>query len=87
MKKPAAIPVITVEYANNVHRLMATSYHQAAPAGERLFRGHPHPVIRFEHTDAASAEKDAGTLRQYLEDCANGKRKDVEPQRKGWWED
>lgn len=89
MSKAAAIPVISVEQDidSGEFALYASSYGQTMPAGSRLFRGYPHPVIAFSHADAASAEKDAATLRQYLADCADGKRKDKEPPRRGWWED
>ncbi len=38
----------------------------ATPAGPRLFRGPPHPVIQFNHTTPEAAEADAVKLRAYL---------------------
>lgn len=39
----------------------------ATPAGPRLFRAAPHPRIAFDHATQAEAEKDAATLRKYLD--------------------
>ena len=74
-------PVITVSHDldEGVYRLYATSYHSTEPAGERLFRAEPWPVIKFEHATEAAAEKDAAVLRAYLADCASGKKKDKAP--------
>ncbi len=36
------------------------------PAGQRLFRAPPHPVIEFNHATMESAEGDAQKLRAYL---------------------
>lgn len=47
--------------------LYATSYGRTTPAGPRLFRDPPHPDIRFSHETNEAADKDAATLRQYLE--------------------
>lgn len=88
MSKTATVPEITVSHDldSGEFTLCASSYGQVMPAGERLFRGYPHPEIRFSHTTEDSANRDAATLRAYLADCAAGKRKDKEPPRKGWWE-
>lgn len=56
--------------------LYASSYGQTMPCGPRLFRASPFPAIAFSHTNQEDAEKDAATLRAYLEDCASGRRKD-----------
>lgn len=66
--------------------LMATSYGQTMPAGPRLFRGYPHPGVRFTHSEYAAAERDAAALRTYLAECASGKRKDRAPVGRGWWQ-
>jgi hypothetical protein len=50
----------------DTHVLMAHSHGRAAPAGPRLFRAPPWPVIQFKHTSREAAEKDAQTLREYL---------------------
>lgn len=78
-------PTITVESRPDGFYLAATSYNRTQPAGERLFRGEPWPVIHFSHATKEAAEKDATILREYLAACASGKVKDRE-QRKGWWE-
>lgn len=87
----AAIPVISVEQDldSGEFSLVATSYGQTMPCGPRLFRASPFPAIAFSHTSQESADRDAATLRQYLEDCASGKRKEkaAEQGRRGWWED
>lgn len=88
-KSPYTPPVITVAFDldSGSYDLMATSHRRTAPAGERLFRGYPHPEVRFSHDSEEAALRDAATLRSYLADCVAGKRKDVEPMRKGWWQD
>lgn len=78
-------PTITVESRADGFYLMATSYAQTQPCGERLFRGEPWPVIKFSHATREAAEADAAILRQYLADCASGKRPDRE-QKSGWWQ-
>lgn len=80
-------PTITVEHRpDGRFYLMASSYGQLMPAGERLLRGYPHPVIAFSHDTREAADKDAAVLRTYLAECASGKRKDTKPVGKGWWE-
>lgn len=46
--------------------LMAESYNQVVPAGPRLFRGPPHPAVRFTHESLSQAEADARAMRTYL---------------------
>ena len=88
MSKVAELPAISVAFDmdEGVYRIYASSYGQTTPAGERLFRGHPWPVVQFVHAEEAAALRDARTLREYLADCAAGKRKDKEPARRGWWD-
>lgn len=76
---PYQPPVISVEFnlETESYDLMATSYARTATAGERLFRSPPFPAIAFSHATEAAALKDAATLREYLEECASGKRKEV----------
>ena len=71
-------PQISVEFdlESESFVLMATNHGRTATAGERLFRSHPHPAIRFSHETKAAAEKDAAILRAYLQDCASGKRRE-----------
>lgn len=63
------LPIITVIFDEDdgLWTLYATSYGRTTPAGPRLFRAPPHPDIRFSHETAEAADKDAATLRQYLE--------------------
>jgi hypothetical protein len=42
-------------------------------AGQRLFRGPPHPQIQFRHASAELAEVDAGKLRSYLAQLSSKK--------------
>lgn len=65
----AAMPVISVAFDmdEGAHVIYAASYGQVMPAGPRLFRAPPHPAVRWSHEDAASAERDAATLRAYLD--------------------
>lgn len=39
---------------------------RAMPAGPRIFRGPPHPVVQFAHETKAAAERDAQKIREYL---------------------
>jgi hypothetical protein len=78
-------PIISVEQRGEDWMLMATNYNKTEPCGERLLRGEPWPAIQFRHSTKEAAEKDAALLREYLAECASGKRKDVEV-RRGWWE-
>jgi hypothetical protein len=48
-------------------RLYATDHGHTAIAGPRLFRAPPHPDIQFAHDSAQDAERDAATLRAYLD--------------------
>lgn len=82
-------PIISVSFDMDdmTYRLMATSVGGTAIAGERIFRGEPWPAIKWSHPDEQGAEKDAGVLRAYLEECATGKTKDSGPRAKGYWED
>jgi hypothetical protein len=75
---PYIPPAIHVEYELESESwvLMATSHSRTATAGERLFRGYPHPNVRFSHETKAAADKDAAILRAYLPDCAGGKRRE-----------
>ncbi len=69
-------------------RLMATSYSVTQPVGERIFRAEPWPEVAFVHPTQAEAEHDAQVLREYLEECASGKRKDKPTvSGRGWWQD
>jgi hypothetical protein len=65
----AEAPVITVslDMDEGVYRLMASSYGRTTPAGVRLFHAAPHPDIKFEHADEASALHDAAALTAYIE--------------------
>jgi len=87
----AIVPTISVEFDMESERfhLLASSYGQVMPVGPRLFRAAPYPHIAFEHQTQDAAEKDAATLRAYLDDCAAGRRKEKEskPVGRGWWED
>lgn len=58
---------------NEQWEIQATSYGRVQPAGPRLFRAAPHPDIAFSHADKAAAEKDAATLRRYLEELSQRK--------------
>ncbi len=61
---------ITIEQDFDTDRyvLMADCGRMSAmPAGPRLFRGPPHPLIQFSHATLAEAEQDAATLRRYLD--------------------
>lgn len=68
----AATPIISVSFDadEGTHTLQATSYGRTSPAGPRLFRAPPHPAIAFSHATSEQAEKDAATLREYLEGLA-----------------
>lgn len=65
----SALPQISLSFDSDSGEwvLMATSYHQTAPAGPRLFRAEPHPDVKWSHEDRGAAEKDAATLKAYLE--------------------
>jgi len=68
--------------------LMATSHERTATAGPRIFRAEPWPDVEFSHVTRSNAEAHATTLRNYLSDCASGKRKDsTKPIGRGWWQD
>lgn len=83
-------PEITVAYDMDSDRfqLMATNHQRTAIAGPRIFRAEPWPEVAFSHATQEAAERDAATLRSYLDDCASGKRKDRSGStKKGWWQD
>lgn len=62
-------PVISVfQSAADLFYLVATSYERTMPAGPRLFRGAPHPDIKFTHTMASEAQKHASMLQEYIND-------------------
>lgn len=79
-------PVITVDNVLGQWTLFATSYGRTAIAGPRIFRHEPWPEVEFRHATRETAEQHAITLREYLSDCASGKRNDKAPVGKGWWE-
>lgn len=62
-------PAITIAYDmdSETYILEATSYGRTTPAGTRLFRAPPHPDINFRHTEREAADKDAATLRAYID--------------------
>lgn len=70
----AALPQISISFDADTGEwaLQATSYGQTTPAGARLFRAEPWPDVKFSHEDRAAAEKDAATLRAYLERVWDG---------------
>jgi len=82
-------PIISIAYdmEEGCWQLFATSHGRTTIAGERIFRAEPWPDVRFRHPSEQEAERDAQTLRDYLDECASGKRKDVESVAHGWWED
>ncbi len=84
-------PIISVTYDadEGQHVLMATNHGRTSTAGERILRAEPWPEIQFKHDSAETAERDAATLRAYLDECSAGRRRDKEdePTRRGWWED
>lgn len=67
MRTPALTPHITVQHDGTHWTLVATSYSQTMPAGERLFKGEPWPDIKFSHSTQARAEADAALLQSYLD--------------------
>lgn len=81
-------PTISVSFDadTETYELMATNHNRTAPVGERIFRAEPWPDIKFRHTDKAAATHDAQVLREYLEECASGKRKGGAPVGRGWWQ-
>ncbi len=81
-------PIISVAFDmdEGLHVLMATSHSHTAIAGERIFRAEPHPSIKFRHEREEDANRDAGVLRSYLEECATGKIKEGAPVGRGWWQ-
>lgn len=70
-------PVISVsqDLDSGLWELYASSYNSTTVAGPRLFRAPPWPEIAFSHQDQASAERDAQTLRGYLESLGRGPSK------------
>jgi hypothetical protein len=84
-------PVISISHDEETgeYTLMAENFGRAATVGPRIFRAEPWPAVKAVHTDAAGAERDAETLRDYLADCASGKRREsaAKPTRRGWWQD
>jgi hypothetical protein len=90
---PIETPVITVAPTDTGYELQATSYGRTSPAGQRLFRGRPWPVVSFSHTTKAAAEKDAATLTDYLRNPPKkgGHSEEAEVKTKaakrGWWQD
>lgn len=82
-------PEISVAYdmETDSHILMATSHARTAIVGPRIFRAEPWPAVKFSHATQESAERDAATLRGYLEECASGKRREKEQRARAWWED
>jgi hypothetical protein len=86
--KPPAISV-AYDMESDRHVLVATNYGRSAIAGPRIFRAEPWPNVIFYHDSQDAAERDAATLRSYLDDCASRKRKDTasRPTRRGWWQD
>ncbi len=81
-------PAISVAFNmdEGQYQLMATSLGRSAIAGERIFRAEPHPSIQFRHEREEDANRDAATLRAYLEECATGKTKEGAPVGRGWWQ-
>jgi hypothetical protein len=60
---------ITVEYdcdSDQYVLMVSDGRLRPAPAGARLFRAEPWPVIQFSHATKEAAERDATTLRKYL---------------------
>lgn len=82
-------PAISIAYdmETDSHILMATSHARTAIVGPRIFRAEPWPAVKFSHATQADAERDAATLRGYLEECASGKRKETKQRQRGYWED
>ncbi len=89
-KHPYTPPLIAVQYDMDADHfiLTATSHSRTMPAGPRILRSEPFPALQFQHATEEAANADAKILREYLEECASGKRKDVGPTsgRRGWWE-
>lgn len=81
-------PEISVEFDIDTeeYALMATNHGRSAEVGPRIFRAEPWPAILFRHTSENSANKDATTLRAYLDDCASGRRREEAVAGKEWWE-
>lgn len=70
----STLPTISLSFDSDSGEwaLMARSYGQTVPAGARLFRAEPWPEVKFSHEDRGAAEKDAATLRAYLERVWDG---------------
>ena len=59
---------ITVEYHSGGYIIIADSYGFKSAAGPRLFRGLPHPNIKFgKYELSETAHIDADKLRSYLD--------------------
>lgn len=59
---------IFVEYDDDVYRLMCDDGRmKPMPAGQRLFRAPPYPLMNFTHDTMERAEEDAQKLRNYLD--------------------
>lgn len=91
MASPYVPPRVFVSYDvdEDQHVIMVENHGYSAVAGVRCFRAEPWPEIKFKHATEEAALRDAAVLRQYLDDCHSGKRKDGEaqPRGRGWWED
>lgn len=58
---------IFIEFDGEVYRLMCDDGRmKPMPAGERLFRAPPYPLMSFSHHTMERAEEDAAKLRVYL---------------------
>lgn len=59
---------VALDYDTGEHILMARSFNITEPAGARLFKTPPHPLLEFRHETKAAAKKDAALLQQYIDE-------------------
>lgn len=58
---------IFIEFDGEVYHLMCSDGRmRSMPAGQRLFRAKPYPLMSFSHSTMERAEEDAAKLRAYL---------------------